>query len=459
MTTLPLGNLVRTSPFWVYFRSSRLLKAALVFNVAYYVAVVLLFLFHLGTGGIESTILMLDFQVFYAAGQMIRVSPADLYTVSPNGLPYRYFPLFGMIMSLFVSFPVEVLYILDISLMMVCNCGTVYMAFHVCLTYGVSVETKNFEKSLTVLSIAPPHIVNLVLGQISQLVVLMALVVLFLLRTMKTDRLLPHFWVGLLVGLVSSMKPFMLLLVPFLIPLSHPVRSTLRRQLVPLAGTTAGLSTALAPSVLFFLMWPTSVTDFLEVNFVHYLDGHHSTSITSLVIHLLPQLAEAYPRFLLSLALGVLIFAKSFSRFIMTPAGEKDYLSHFSDMMFLVLLVYSDSWFLFLAIWYSFLAPSMLLLYQRCVFLSDATKRLDLLWSGANNLLAFFSIGVVLHYLILGFDPVIPVWLTILYLLYQSLLKTKRNAASVESCAPPGSSSNSGPLTEVYSSVDCERLS
>ncbi|MFW9807543.1 MAG: hypothetical protein ACFFFK_12515, partial [Candidatus Thorarchaeota archaeon] len=75
---------------------------------------------------------------------------------------------------------------------------------------------------------------------------------------------------------------------------------------------------------------------------------------------------------------------------------------------------YPDSWFLFLAVWYAFLAPSMLELYT----LHDDNRTMDNLWTGSNNLLGFFTIGILLHYLLLGFDPIIPIWLVILYILY-----------------------------------------
>jgi len=119
--------------------------------------------------------------------------------------------------------------------------------------------------------------------------------------------------------------------------------------------------------------------------------------------------------------IGGYIFLRSYIEFVKTPSHQKNYTRHFTDMMFLVLLVYPDSWFLFLAVLYAFLAPSMLELYKMEEERKKHTRMLNLLWSGSNNILAFFSLGIVIHYLILGLDPINPIWIAILYVLFQKV--------------------------------------
>ncbi|NHJ15292.1 MAG: hypothetical protein EAX95_16545, partial [Candidatus Thorarchaeota archaeon] len=144
--------------FLAYFRSSRLLKVGLVFNISYYLIVVLVFLILSWSDQLENTVYYFDWNVFYEAGQILHVSPEDLYTVNPNGLPYRYFPAFAMIMSVLTWIPLEVSYFLNISLMMVMNWATLWMAYQVCISSGVSIRTRNFEKTLFFIYIAPQHI-------------------------------------------------------------------------------------------------------------------------------------------------------------------------------------------------------------------------------------------------------------------------------------------------------------
>jgi hypothetical protein len=175
------------------------------------------------------------------------------------------------------------------------------------------------------------------------------------------------------------------------------------------------------PNLVYFLLYPESFAGFIRVNFFENLDYHHSTSFTRLLIAIIPALQAQLLKYLIMISLGSIIFFKSYHRFVNTPDSSKQYVHHFSEIMFLVLLVYPDSWFLFLAIWYSVFGPSMLVLYNTESVIQNSEKLLDILWSGANNLIAFFTIGVLLHYLVLGFDPTIPLWLISLYIIFQNI--------------------------------------
>ncbi len=408
--------------FLAYFRSSRLLKVGLVFNISYYLIVVLVFLILSWSDQLENTVYYFDWNVFYEAGQILHVSPEDLYTVNPNGLPYRYFPAFAMIMSVLTWIPLEVSYFLNISLMMVMNWATLWMAYQVCISSGVSIRTRNFEKTLFFIYIAPQHIVNLILGQISQLVILLVLYVVLLLQKKEKGSLKRFLVVGLLIGLAFNFKPFILLFIPFLVPVYRSSKYSVEVSAKAIFGVTLGILLLLTPNIMFFMNFPDSFADFIRVNFIETLDYHHSTSITRLFTAAIPVFREAVPKFALIVFLGGFLFFRSYRRFIGIPNPEKQYTHHFAEGTFILLLVYPDSWFLFLAIWYSLLGPSILILYNENKAQPKTEKLLDTLWSGANNLLGFFTIGVILYYIVLGFDPVIPSWLVILYILHQKSL-------------------------------------
>jgi len=410
--------------FLEYFRKSRLLKVGLIFNIIYYVSILLGYAFFFLNGTLSDTTYTLDFQVFYEAGRMFQISPGDIYSVIPNGLPFRYLPSFAAFMALIVIVPLPSLYVINISIMMIINFGIVYLAYQVSLQVGVTSSTKNFEKTLLFVFIAPQHIINIMFGQITQLAILLVLITLFLLQNTSKDSFTRLILVGLLIGIATTLKPFFFVFIPFLIPVTLLGKYRISASLRHLSGVMLGFVLSMLPNIIYFIEFPSAINGFFEVNFTETLSRHHSTSITRLIVNLLPIFNRFVMEIAIILILGGFIFLRSYLRFIRTPEVQKNYLHHFADMAFLILLVYPDSWFLFLAVLYAFLAPSMLQLYNSSRIPDEETRTLDLLWSGANNLLAFFTFGILLHYLVLGFDPINPIWLLILYIMYHRVFSS-----------------------------------
>ncbi|MFX1271329.1 MAG: hypothetical protein ACFFAX_06550 [Promethearchaeota archaeon] len=404
--------------FWSYLRESRLLTFGLAFSLVYYLAVVILFVFYLTQGVLADTIFTMDFQVFYESGIVFRNSPGEIYAVAPNELPYRYLPSFAAIMAIFSLIPLMPLYLINISLMMMINFGIAFLVFSICQHLGVTTSTKNFEKTLAILFITPPHIINLVLGQITHLAIFIVLLALYLLQTNDDDSVRRFLFIGALIGIATVLKPFFIVLYSFIIPISFTERFSLNVPLRPVFGTTLGFLATMLPNVVYFIAFPSAIDEFVQVNFSGGLPYQHSTSITQLLVDILNLGDYTTIVLMIMLVIGSFIFVRSYYRFVRTPASEKNYLHHFTDVIFLFLMVYAESWFLFIAVLYAFLAPSMLQLYA-CEVNGSEKRYLDLLWSGSNNLLAFFSIGIALDFLLLGFDPINPIWIAILYILYQ----------------------------------------
>ncbi|MFW9815236.1 MAG: hypothetical protein ACFFEW_04885 [Candidatus Thorarchaeota archaeon] len=400
--------------FIEYFRNSRLMKVGLAFNLIYYICVLSGFAFFLLQGTYLDTVFTVDFRVFYEAGQKFVNSPADIYLVNPNGLPFRYFPSFAMFTALFVVVPMVSLYLVNITFMMLCNFGIVYLVYQISFQRGVTTTTKNFEKTLLFVFIAPQHIINIIFGQITQLAILFSLLALFLLQTSTRKEWKDFLLIGALIGLSITLKPFFLLFFPFLFPLTLKDRFHFSIPIKQCTGILVGFLLTMVPNILFFIVYPEALGELIQVNLFEDLTGQHSTSLTKLILAFIPLTDVFILQISIILILGGFIFLRSYAKFVRAPSGEKDYLHHFADMTFLILLVYPDSWFLFLAVWYAFLAPSMLDLYTS----KYDNRTMDYLWSGSNNLLAFFTIGILLHYLLLGFDPVNPIWLVVLYVLY-----------------------------------------
>ena len=411
--------------FWDFLRKSRMLKMGLAFNLIYYFCVILGFSFYYLQGTLSETIYTLDFQVFYEAGRVFLNSPSEIYTVNPNGLPYRYLPSFAAFVAPFTNIPLIILYFINISFMMILNLGIVFFIYLVSLQMGIKTSTKNFEKTLIIVFITPQHIVNIILGQITQIAILLVLIALFILKSNSNDSFLWFICVGLLIGIASTLKPFFLVLIPFLIPITLQDRFRIKVKFRQFIGVISGFILSIIPNIVFFVMYPATINQFIQVN-IEGLSNHHSTSITSLLSFLLTGIGINGLELAIMLVLGFGLFMISYVRFVKAPETQKKYIHHFSEMMFLVLLVYPDSWFLFLGVWYAFLAPSMIYLFSNQNLSEKEMHTLDILWSGSNNLLAFFSFGIVIHYLVLGIDPINPIWLLILYLLHHRLL-VRRN--------------------------------
>lgn len=418
-STVVEGSEVTKVSFQEYLSKSRMLKFGLAFSLFYYLCVLVVFIYLLAIDSVDSTVYTMDFQVFYEAGQTFLTSPGAIYSVNPNGLPFRYLPAFAAFVSIFSAVPLFPSYLMNITLMITLSFCIVYLVYEVSLKTGVEVTTKNFEKTLTIVAITPPHVVNLILGQISHLVIVLILIVLLLLVTSSEHQTSRHLVIGIIVGVAITLKPFCIVFLPFLVPISLKGRFRINIPVKQFVGVACGLVISMLPNIVYFSEYPLAFIEFLQVNLVDGLSFHHSTSITRLGIALLPFLDTNIVQYSIILVVGGYIFWRSYISFIRAPMNRKSYSQHFAMMMFLVLLIYPDSWFLFLAFWYAFLAPSMLQFYTSADLSKETSKRLDLLWSGSNNLLAFFSIGIVFHYLVLGFDPLIPLWLVALYLLYQ----------------------------------------
>ncbi len=407
--------------FVEYFKNSRLLKAATFFSLTYFAGVIIVFLYLTFTGTVDSTVFSIDFRVFYEAGQMFSSSPGEIYTILPNGLPFRYLPTFAAYMSLFTAIPRYVLYLLNISIMMVFQILTVAVVYYICTQRGIATTTKNFEKTLAILMVTPPHVINFIFGQISHMVIFLVLCALLILIVSSEDSIKLFFVAGLLIGLASTVKPFCLVFAPFLIPLSIRDRYGIGSHIKQVVGVILGGATVLLPNLVYFALYPSALNDFIQINLEQGLTQHHSTSITRLVLAFIPSSIAMTTQWILIILLGGFVFGMSYIRFLRTPNSEKKYIHHFADMMFLVLLIYPDSWFLFLAIWYAFYAPAILDLYNSPKLKEKDERLVDILWSGGNNLIAFFTIGILLYYLILGFDPVIPLWVLSLYIIYQRM--------------------------------------
>lgn len=419
---------LRDIPFLIYYAKSKLLHAGVVFNLVWYASTIVIYVLLYASSQLAGTILAADFGVFYRAGELVWTSPEQLYTFEVNGLPYRYLPSFAIFMSWAHLIPFSIAYVMQVTLMLGISFLNLSLTYRLCQLYGLSAGTKNLEKTLAIAFIAPQHFVNMILGQVSHLFIVVVLSVLVALEYGRqahgtTSRIKEYFIAGCLVGLAANIKPFALLFAPFLIQVGYSSTSKLRLliQVRESLAAVSGMVLVLAPNAVFFWIHPMTVTGFIDSVAVTTLGFHHSTSITKLIIALIPAFDSSALRLTLLLALALPLFILIYRRYLATRIGEARHVHFFAQILFLLLIVYTDSWFLFLAIWYAILGPSLLLLYHTEGGTGNTTP-IDRTWTIANSLLGYFVFGIVIHYLVLGFDPLIPPLLVIAFYYHELAL-------------------------------------
>ena len=186
----------------------------------------------------------------------------------------------------------------------------------------------------------------------------------------------------------------------------------------------------LTPNIAFFLKYPGTLSGFFNATVTNALDFHESTSITRLFVDFVPILNTTFFRVLLMAGIALPIFLIGYVRYMRSNRGGAFRVHFYGEMLFLVLIVYLDSWFLFLAIWYTVLGPSLLMLYET-ERKPNTTVWIDRTWTTANSILGFFAVGIVLHYLVFGFDPFIPPLLLVAYYCYERALGSRLNTRSL----------------------------
>jgi hypothetical protein len=81
--------------------------------------------------------------------------------------------------------------------------------------------------------------------------------------------------------------------------------------------------------------------------------------------------------------------------------------------MLILLLAYPDSWFLYLLFYFAPMIPAILNIEAQIGSLYP--KSIKMIKYLTKIMQLYFAVGVILHYLIFGFDPLTPVLLGILY--------------------------------------------
>jgi hypothetical protein len=191
---------------------------------------------------------------------------------------------------------------------------------------------------------------NYFLGQINILVSFFTLASLFYLLKGGSRN---DFIGGVMLGFGILIKPTLILIIPFLIPLQYmKERKRFSFQLKQTVLRLIGPTILIAISGLFFLIYPEMLTDFIEVNlagkYTYNVGGeleiNPSFSLTRIVIIFFELLDLNFSSFIVFIVITILFLLPLYFLFTISTNPPKKLIDGFFIGSLIMLIVYFDSW-------------------------------------------------------------------------------------------------------------------
>ena len=413
------------------FKNSKLMKVGIIFNLIYIFGITIVYLYLFTSNALQRTIFSLDFSVFYLAGKLISENPLALYTDPRYILPYRYLPFYAYFFIIPSKLPFHIAYIINNILAVIANAISTFVVYLCCKSYYDADwnNDREYREDIFLFFMAPVQVVNLILGQSSPFFLLFLLSSLFFFENVNTKAYeIPkeNYLGGIFLGLAILFKPIALLIVPFIIPIQFKTDTWLKFSIKfkPLYERFVGLAIPLVPNLLIFFRYPKLLRDFIESNFVHVLNFHHSTSITRFASKLAEWQGTPISETILLFNLFWLFFLIAIVKYLLKGNGnDSTTVVFYHEAIFIVLFIYPDSWFLYFVFWWAFFVPMYSKFKAR-----QHEMGIDVISNKRNHIIfheipkfcmIYFSFGIILHYLLIGMDPITPILLLIFMVFYQ----------------------------------------
>ena len=314
-----------------------------------------------------------DYLSFHNAGSIVLEDLPSLYDPSYNRIselfPFRYFPLSAYFFTPFSLLGLKVGYFVFQIFNFFINFLNIYLIFKIVqiyknqnpdtnLNYELndlrSIYNKSENESIllqnAVYLIMVPQLMNYFLGQINILVSFFILASLFCLLKGGSKN---DFMGGLLLGFGILIKPTLILIIPFLIPLQYMrERKKFSFQFKQTILRLSGPIILIAISGLFFLIYPEMLADFIEVN----LEGEYtyetgsdlginpSFSLTRIVIIFFELLSLNFSNFIVFIVITFLFLLPLYFLFTFSTNQPKKLINGFFIGNLIILIVYFDSW-------------------------------------------------------------------------------------------------------------------
>lgn len=339
---------------------------AVILNVIYLV-ITFIFFFYLESPLMSS--INSDYLTFYNAGLRVIDDLPNLYNLPITIFPFRYLPISAYFFTPFSLLGLKLGFFVYQIFNFTLNLVVIYLIYKIIKIYLKTDKKLNISYKLNkfkdvfyepdnesilhqsgMLLIMLPQFMNYFLGQINILVSFFILISLyyFLKDSLKYDLL-----GGLFLGLGLSFKPFLILILPFIILLSYNRETkTFELQFKRTISRLAGSIILILISGLFFLILPEMLTGFIEVNltgeYTYSVGGgleiNPSFSLTRILITLFEVLALDINYFLVFIIIILLIWLPIFIVFLFSKISQIRLIHGYFTGITVMLLVYFDSW-------------------------------------------------------------------------------------------------------------------
>ena len=334
---------------------------------AVYLVITFIFFFYLESPLMSSS--NSDYLTFYNAGLIVIDDLPNLYNLPIPIFPFRYLPISAYFFTPFSLLGLKLGFFVYQIFNFTLNLVVIYLIYKIIKIYLKTDKKLNTSYKLNkfkdvfyepdnesilhqsgMLLIMLPQFMNYFLGQINILVSFFILISLyyFLKDSLKYDLL-----GGLFLGLGLSFKPFLILILPFIILLSYNRETkTFELQFKRTISRLAGSIILILISGLFFLILPEMLTGFIEVNltgeYTYSVGGgleiNPSFSLTRILLTLFEVLALDINYFLVFIIIILLIWLPIFIVFLFSKISQIRLIHGYFTGITVMLLVYFDSW-------------------------------------------------------------------------------------------------------------------
>jgi len=408
-----------------HIKKTKALKNSLIVNLVYIIFTVLCFFLVPLIIPIENTIIANDFRIFYQSAQAIITDPEQLYSLPAYKMPFRYLPFFSILFVPYTLIPFELGFVIHTFLLGLIQTASFYLIYIISTRfYKVKYNNKVKSDLLFICLMAPLQVPMILMGQISHIFILLILIVIFLIENIKTEKYeinYQHFLIGLILGFSISLKPYSILIIPLLIKLVITFEDKkIKIRFKILIKLLSGLIISHIINIIYFLVYPGLLPEFLEINSTTQLLNYPSSSITRLISFIFNSFSIE-PIFMLILT--ILLYGLLFSIFLITPSNKTNYPAYISMVILIIMINFTDSWFLNFLIVFMLIFPGLFQFEDEVSFIqSESLKRrlrisnfitYKIIYYG----IIYFTVGVVLGLTVFPTDPILPFFLIILYLI------------------------------------------
>jgi len=249
----------------------------------------------------------------------------------------------------------------------------------------------------------------------------MLIVLLFIENTKEKRYSIKYQYIsiGLILGLGISFKPFAILILPFLAKLIISISGKrIKIDFGILFKLLLGLGISHIINLIYFFTYPGFIQEFLNINTTAQIFNYPSSSLTRIISVVFNSFSiEA----IVMIILTFILYGFIYSVYLLTPSGKINYPSYFGMVFLLVMIIFTDSWFLNFLIWFMLGFPGFLQYEDEINLISSDNLKNKLKISNFITYkityygIVYFTAGVVIGLTIFPTDPILPFFLIILY--------------------------------------------